>query len=334
MGGLRLVFGAVAVLFVVIGLFTSYYTVEPQSQAVIKRFGKVVAVTDPGLHFKLPFGIDRAVSVETARVLKQEFGFRTRRDNRGSQRSRFEQRPNQKDEALMLTGDLNVINVEWVVQYRIKNADLWLHRVRDQVDTVRDVSESVMRQIVGNQLGSEVLTVNRVAIANEARESMQKILDSYELGVHVSAVELQDVTPPKEVEHAFNEVNEARQQKERLVNLAEKERNEVVPRARGEASRILSEAQAYSAERVNKAKGETARFTAVLTEYLKSKEVTRQRLFLEMLDGVLPRIESLYVMDGQSAPPVPLLDLSTTAAGAYVRAAREAAATKQAENEK
>ena len=315
-GGFRL-FGAIFVLLLfVIGIFTSYYTVAADGQAVVKRFGRFTGTKGPGLHFKLPFGIDQQFFVETERVQKEEFGFRTTSTSRRP--SRFDDKSYQ-DEALMLTGDLNVINVEWVVQYRIHDPEKWLHQVRDQVGTIRDVSESVMRQVVGNRLGEDVLTVGRVSIAAEVKQAMQGILDQYALGVTISAVEMQDVTPPREVEAAFNEVNEARQEKERLVNLAQKERNQFVPRARGEASRTLSEAQAYATERVNVAKGDTARFAALVQEYKKAEELTRQRLFLEMIDEVLPHVESLYIVDSNTSAPIPLLDLGAAAGSRVIR---------------
>jgi membrane protease subunit HflK len=311
-GGMR--FGGILVialgLILLAAIFSSYYTVEPEGRAVVKRFGKVVAITDPGLHFKLPFGIDRATFVPTERVHKEEFGFRTLRAGVRTQYS------DQQfgDESLMLTGDLNVIVVEWVVQYRIGDPERWMHAVKENISTIRDISEAVMRRIVGNRLGSDVLTVGRVDVALRAREEMQRILDIYGMGVHVSGVELQDVTPPDPVKPAFNEVNEARQEKERLVNLAEKERNQVIPRAQGEAAQTLSEAEAYTAERTNQAKGEAARFTAILTEYAKAPDVTRQRLYLEMLDTVLPK-SNVYVIDKDAAGPLPLLDLTRRTSG-------------------
>lgn len=315
-GGFRLVLAILGALAAVIGVFTSYYTVEAEGRAVVKRFGSVVSIAPPGLHFKWPFGIDRATFVPTEIVQKEEFGFRTSVVRRGEP-SRYDRSGLNRDEALMLTGDLNVINVEWVVQYRIVDPDKWMHQVRDQRGTIRDVSESVMRQVVGNRVGGDVLTVGRVSIASEVKDSMQEILDEYQLGIHISAVEMQDVTPPEQVAAAFNEVNEARQEKERLVNLAEKERNQLLPRARGVAAQLVSEAQAYATERVNASKGQTARFTSLVEEYKKAEDLTRQRLFLEMVDDVLPNIESLYVVDGAVNAPIPLLDLG--AAGSKVR---------------
>jgi len=291
-------------LFVLYGVFTAYYTVAPDGKAVVKRLGRVVGVKDPGLHFKLPFGIETAEFVPTDRVLKQEFGFRTVVPG---QRTQYMKNDAMRHESLMLTGDLNVIDVEWVVQYRIIDPVKYLFRVRDQTEAVRDVAEAVMRQVVGNQLGSEVLTIGRVTIAASVQETMQKILDSYESGLRVTGLELQDVTPPDPVKNAFNEVNEARQQKERLINLAEKERNQLLPKARGEAQQTVAEAEGYALEQVNQAKGETSRFTALLEEYRTAEEITRRRLLLETIDEV--DLGGLYVLDKSTASPLPLFDL-------------------------
>ncbi len=306
------------VLVILIGLFTSFYTVEPEGKAVVKRFGRVVAIRDPGLHFKLPFWVDSANFVPTERVLKQEFGFRT---VGAARRTSYTRTGATKQESLMLTGDLNVIDVEWVVQYRIYDPDKYLHRVREPRETIRDVAEAVMRRIVGNRLGSDVLTVGRVGVAAEARDQMQKILDDYDMGIHVGTVELQDVTPPDPVKPAFNEVNKSRQEREQLINEAERQRNRVIPKAEGEAAQTVAEAQAYKAERVNAAKGEASRFTAILQEYRQAKDVTRRRLFLEMIDQVIPNIGKLYVVESTQSPPLPLLDLNSAgAAGSRKRA--------------
>lgn len=297
---------AIALVILAAGLFSSMYTVATEGQAVVKRFGAVVAVKQPGLHFKLPFGIDTAYFVPTKRVLKEEFGFRTVQPG---QRTRYTKTDKTSQESLMLTGDLNVLDVEWVVQYRIIDPDKYLHRVRNQTETIRDISEAVTRRIVGNRLGSDVLTVGRVDVAARAREEMERVLKDYELGVSIDTVELQDVTPPDPVKPAFNEVNEARQERERLINEAEKYRNQVIPRAKGEAAQTIAEAEAYRAERVNSAKGEAARFKSVLKEYSQAKDVTRQRLFLEMIDTVLPKVGRVVAMDRANQSVLPLLDL-------------------------
>ena len=298
--------GALIALAVIVALFTSYYTVEPEGVAIVKRFGKVVSTRQPGLHFKLPFWIDRTTFVPTARVLKEEFGFRT---IRAGQRTEYASSPEFAKESLMLTGDLNVIYVEWVVQYRISDADKYLHRLRNQTETIRVISEAVMRRIVGNRLGSDALTVGRVEIANLAREEMQAILATYDMGVHVQTIELQDVTPPDPVKPAFDDVNEARQQRERLINEAEKYRNKAMPRANGEAKKVVANAQGYAAERVNAAKGDAARFLAVYEEYRKEPQITRQRLYLEMIDSVLPNVGHVYIVEKGQMAPIPLLNL-------------------------
>lgn len=302
--GRWLLLAAVAVV-VLIGVFTCYYTVEPEGRAVVKRFGRVVKIVDPGLHFKWPFGIETAEFVPTERVLKEEFGFRTAQ---AARRSSYRSGSQAQEESLMLTGDLNVVDVEWVVQYRIRDPEHYLHNVRDREDTIRDVAEAVMRRVVGNRLASDVLTVGRVAIAAEVRQEMQEVLDSYEMGLQITGVELQDVTPPDPVKPAFNQVNEARQQKERLVNLAEKERNQVLPRAEGEAAQTIAEAEAYATERVNQARGETARFTALFEKYAQAPEVTKQRMYLETLDELGPQFGGVYVI-GSGTSPLPLINL-------------------------
>lgn len=311
-------------LLLVWGGLTSFYTVQPEERAVVKRFGRVIGITDPGLNFKIPFGIDRVQVVATERVLKQEFGFRTEADRRGTEvRTRYsgEALP---DESLMLTGDLNVIDVEWVVQYRISDPIKYLYAMREPERTLRDISESVMRRVVGNRIGSEVLTTGRVEIAANAREEIQTAMAGYDNGINIITVELQDVVPPERVQPAFNEVNEARQERERTINEATKRQNQAIPRARGEAQRTISQAEGYAAERINRALGETARFNAVFAEYQRAPEVTRTRLYLETLQDVLPRAGSVYVMrDGENAP-VPLLNIGSA------RAPEAAAATGNA----
>jgi len=309
----RLIAVVVILLIAGWGLWTTVYTVAPEGEAVVKRFGEVVRTTGPGLHMKWPFGLESATFVPTKRVLKEEFGFRT---TEAAQRSRFQKRGAEQEVSLMLTGDLNVIDVEWVVQYQISDPDNWLHRVREPRDTIRDVSEAVMRRIVGNELGSAALTDARPEIAAKVKEEMQRILDDgepgggdYELGIHIGAVEMQDVTPPDPVKPAFNSVNKARQEKERVINEAEKYRNQVIPKARGQANRIVAEAQGYKAQRVNRAKGEASRFSALLSEYQAAPQVTRRRLHLEAVDTVLPKVGRVYVIEPTGQQPLPLLDL-------------------------
>lgn len=266
----------------------------------------MVDITDPGLHFKIPFGVEQVQRVASARVLKQEFGFRSA----GQQEDRT--RYSSADftiESQMLTGDLNVIDVEWVVQYRIQDPIKYLYQQREPDRTLRDISESVMRRVVGNRLGSEVLTVGRVEIAQAARDEIQSIMDSYNSGLHIITVELQDVVPPVAVRPAFNEVNEARQERERMINEATKRANQQIPRAEGEAQRLIAEAEGYATERVNRALGETARFRAMLQEYTQVPDVTRARLYLETMSEILPGVGQVIMVQDEQVGPLPLMNI-------------------------
>jgi len=307
-GGGKAIIGAVVVLLLAIALLSSVYTVKTEDEAIVKRFGAVIATKPPGLHFKLPFGIDTATAVPKTTVLKEEFGFRS--SAVGGARTQYRKDPVHRDESLMLTGDLKIIDVEWVVQYRVSDTTKFLHQSKDPRKTLRDISEAVMRRIVGNSLGSDVLTERRVQVSNMAREELQEILDSFELGVQISTIELQDVTPPESVKAAFNEVNQAEQERERFINEAEKRRNQVIPRAEGEANQTIAEAEGYAAERTNRALGETARFDAIRNEFENAPEVTRRRLFLEMIDEVLPEIGRIIIMEDGAHAPLPLLNLT------------------------
>jgi len=305
--GRRIAAGAGVVLLVIL-LWSSWFTVQPEETGVVQRFGAVVRTVGPGLHFKIPYGIENVRLVPTARVLKEEFGFRTAASVPG-RRTQYADSPAFKDESQMLTGDLNVIDVQWIVQYRIEDPVRYLFRVREARQTIRDVAEAVTRRIVGNRLGSDVLTVGRVAVSTETKEEMQKILNDYETGVRLVTVELQDVTPPDLVKPAFNEVNEARQDREKSINQAQEQANREIPKARGEATRTITEAEGYSVERVNRANGEATRFRAVLEEYERAPEVTRRRLYLEAIGAILPEAKALYIVDGDQKALVPWLPL-------------------------
>ncbi len=306
--------GVVVLILLIWGGLTSFYTVQPEQRAVVKRFGSVKGITDPGLHFKIPFGIDQIQLVATERVLKQEFGFRTEGTRQGA-RSTYSS-AQFEDESLMLTGDLNMIDVEWVVQYRINDPIKFLYRMREPTRTLRDISESVMRRIVGNMLGSEVLTIGRVEIQQKAGDEIQEILNQYDAGIRISTVEMQDVVPPPAVQPAFNEVNEARQERERMINEAQKRVNQEIPNAQGAALRTVAEAQGYATERVNRADGESTRFSAVLREYKQAPTVTRSRLYLETLNDILPNIGQILVVQDGQVGPLPLLDVNRQAARA------------------
>jgi len=302
---LRFVGPIIAVLALLILLVTSWYTVQPEETAVVQRFGRFVRTAGPGLHFKIPLGIEKIRRAPTARVLKEEFGFRTISAGRVTQY----QRGTFSAESLMLTGDLNVIDVQWIVQYRIEDPVSYFFKVREPVDTIRDVSESTMRRVVGDRLGSDVLTVGRVGIASRVAEEMQRILSEYETGIRIVTVELQDVTPPDPVKPAFNEVNEARQDLERMVNEAQEQANKVIPRAGGEALQSIAEAEGYATERINRAEGEAARFLAILNEYRQVPEVTRQRLYIEAIREILGQAKGLYIVDSELKNLIPWLPL-------------------------
>lgn len=290
-------------------VFGSSYTVQPDERGVVKRFGKIVRTSEPGLHFKIPLGVESVQVVPTQRVFKEEFGFRTLA---GSGRSEYSNK-DFTEESLMLTGDLNVIEVEWEVQYLIEDPELYLTSISDPVLALRDVSEAVMRRIVGNHVGSHVLTTARADIQNKSRDELQSIMTSLNAGLHIQTVQLQDVVPPARVKPAFNEVNVARQERERMINDADKRRNQLIPRVQGEARQTVAQAQGYATERVNRAWGEANRFEAILAEYRQAPEVTRSRMYLESVGKVFPSVGSIIVApEGQSAP-LPLLNLSPAA---------------------
>lgn len=296
-------------LIAIVALFlvsSSWFTVQPEETALVLRFGKVVRTQGPGLHFKWPYGIEQVIHVPTARVLKEEFGFRTTAsDDRRSSYSAT----GYADESLMLTGDLNVIDVQWIAQFRIEDPVRFLFALRDTPRTIRDISESVMRRVVGNRLGSDVLTVGRVEVSREVRDEMQRILDEYGAGVRMITVELQDVTPPDPVKPAFNEVNEARQDRERTINQAQEQANREIPKARGEAERMVTEAEGTAVERVNRARGEAERFNAIYTEYRAVPDVTRRRLYLEAMTAIVPQVKDVYVVDESQKAMLPFLSL-------------------------
>ncbi|CAI8043773.1 Protein HflK [Geodia barretti] len=268
-------------------------------------FGKSVRQAEPGLHFKLPFGIERAINVPVRKVFKEEFGFRTLR---AGVRTQYDTR-DFAEESLLLTGDLNIADVEWVVQYKIKDPKNFLFSVRNPQRTLRDLTESVMSRIIGDRTVSEVLTIGRIEIAAEVEEHLQQLLDLYQTGLDVAGVTLQDVNPPEEVKAAFNAVNEAKQEKERLINEAWRDYNQSVPKSKGLALQMISEAQGYALKRVNEAQGDADRFKAIRTEYQKAKEVTRRRLYLEAMQEFLPQLKEIYIIDGNTNSPIPILQL-------------------------
>lgn len=289
---------------VAVGLMVqnSIYTVPAESVGVVLRFGKYIKEVDPGLHFKFP-GIDSVQMVQVRRQLKQEFGFGTPDSTNPTQSSP----PNQwVQETTMVTGDLNSALVEWVIQYRIARPYEYLFKVRRPGETLRDVSESVMREIVGDRTVDEVLTIGRQEIESEALNRMQEVVNLYEMGLTIDQVQLKDVNPPKAVQASFDEVNQAQQERERMINLANGEYNKAVPRAAGQADQRIRSSEGYATNRINRALGDATRFEALLTEYVKAPEVTRRRIYLETLAEVLPRLETKIVLDEQTERMLPL----------------------------
>ncbi|MBN2528651.1 MAG: FtsH protease activity modulator HflK [Deltaproteobacteria bacterium] len=309
--GKRIVLLIIAVVFIFVFAWTCWFTVQPEETGIVQRFGKVMRSADPGLHFKMPFGIETVKLVPTARVLKEEFGFRTVSSTPG-EKTRYDSSDSFKDESLMLTGDLNVIDVQWIIQYRIEDPVRYLFHVRNTPKTIRDTSEAIMRRAVGNRLGSDVLTTGRVAVATEAKMEIQKVLNEYDTGVRLVTVELQDVTPPDTVKPAFNEVNESRQDKEQTINKAQERANREIPKARGVAAQSISEAEGYALERVNRAEGEATRFSAILAEYKGAPTVTRRRLYLEAMNRFLKGMKQLYIFDKDQKAMVPTFSLESS----------------------
>ena len=299
------------ILFVILGvlilvsLATSFYTVEADEIAVVLMFGKSVRQTEPGLHFKLPFGIENAEKVQVRKVFKEEFGFRTLKPGRRTQYDPGDF----GGESLLLTGDLNIADVQWVVQYKINDPEKYLFSVKEPRQALRDLSESVMSRVTGDRIVNEVLTVGRIEIAAEVEQHLQALLDLYETGLDVATVTLQDVNPPEKVKSAFNAVNEAKQEKERLINEAWRDYNQSVPKSKGLAQQQISEAEGYALKRVNQAQGDADKFNAIRAEYQKAKEVTRQRLYLETMQAVLPQVKEIYVIDDKANTPIPILQL-------------------------
>lgn len=297
---------AIAVLILLYVGYSSYYTVSAESVGVLQRFGHYHKVVDPGLHFKIPFGVDTVTQVPIKRQLKEEFGF-------GTPGATFKQQSTPQRqwdlETTIVTGDLNTALVEWVIQFRIEEAYEFLFKVRDPGEALRDISESVMREVVGDRTVDEVLTIGRQDIETSAQVKMQEVVNLYEMGLRIDQVQLKNVNPPKPVQASFDEVNEAQQERERMINVARGEYNKAVPRARGTADQNIQSAEGYAIQRVNQAEGDAAKFNALLTEYIKAPEVTERRLYLETMAAVLPKVDQKIVLDTKASNVLPLLNL-------------------------
>lgn len=291
----------------VIALWTSYYTVPAESEGVVLRFGKYILKVPPGLHFKLPFGIDEVIKVPTQRQLKLEFGLTTAGYTNPDQVGKEPLK-----EKSMVTGDLNSALVEWVVQYRITEPETYLFDVRQPGQTLRDLSESVMREIIGDRTVDEIITIGRQEIEETALNRMRELSKRYHLGVSVNQVQLKNVDPPQPVQPSFNEVNRAQQDRENAINLANGEYNKAVPRARGEADQKIRAAEGYRFKRINEAQGDATAFSAVLEQYVKAPEVTRTRLYLETLGEVLPQAKQNIIVDESVQQILPMLPLPSS----------------------
>ncbi len=298
-------------LIVIAGVLTSYFTVPADSEAVILRFGKFHRKAAPGLHLKLPLWLETYEVIPVARTLKMEFGFGTK----GATNS-YQSRPQEWGaEQMMITGDKNSALVEWVVQYRISDPRAYLFQVRDPEDTMRDASESVMREVVGDRTVDEVITIGRQSIEVDALVKLQGLVDSYGLGLQIDQLQLKNVNPPRPVQSSFNEVNQAQQDKAKQINVANGLYNKAVPRTRGEADQKISSAEGDRLQRVNEATGDAERFLALFKEYQKAPAITRKRLYLEKMKEVLPLLKNKVIMDGEARQPLPILDLNNALGG-------------------
>lgn len=307
--------GAWVIVLIIAAVYlgsSAFFTVAVDEVGVIQRFGKYVRKTGPGLHFKLPSGIEKVSKVKVRFVYKEEFGFRTLR---AGVRTQYASDRAYDDESLMLTGDLNVAVVPWIVQYRIKDAYKYLFKVHNVRATLRDLSESTMRLVVGDRSINEVIS-SRKEIADEARGLLQKELDEADTGLSVSTIEMKKTNVPEPVQPSFNDVNQAVQEKERIIYQAKEGYNKAVPAAKGQAKRTIKAAEGYALDRVNRAQGDASRFVAQYREYAKAKDITRRRLYLEALKELFPKVGKKYIIDSDQKNVLPLLNLGRDGQGA------------------
>lgn len=286
-------------------ILTSFYYVDQDEVGVIRRFGKYHKTTEPGLHWKLPFNIDLLNKVKVKRVYKEEFGFRTIKPGITTTYSS----KSYDDEALMLTGDLNVLDVSWIVQFKLNDPVSVLFNIRHPFENVRDLSEAAMRQVIGDNSVTEALTTRKNEINFEVKKILQSTLDQYQSGIQIERIELQEVLPPGPVTASFNDVNEAEQEREKVINESWEAYNKVIPKARGQAEQTIKEAEGYALARVKKAEGDAAKFLETWNAYKNAKDVTRRRLYLETLEEIIPRAGKIYVFEPKANNVLPLLKL-------------------------
>jgi membrane protease subunit HflK len=286
-------------------LFSAVFTIQPEEVGIVLRFGKYIRTAEPGLNFKLPAPMERVLKVPVQRQLKQEFGFQT---VEAGVKTRYSDRKFDA-ESLMLTGDLNVVVVEWIAQYRVADPYKYLFRVRNVTKTFRDMNEAVMRAVVGDRSVDEVITIGRLEIENQAKLMLQELCNQYETGIQVEQIVLRSVDPPDPVKPSFNEVNQAEQERERAINEARGEYNRVIPKARGEADQLIEQAEGYAIDRVNRAKGDASLFDEVYAAYRRAPEVTRRRIFLETMETIYPAMQRKILLDNGLQGVLPLLQL-------------------------
>ncbi len=294
----------ILVILVALAL-TTFYTVKQNEVGIVQFFGRYVRTAQPGLNFKLPFGIEKVTKVNVREIQTAEFGFSTARVD---MRSRFKSGGENVSESLMLTGDLNVAVVPWIVQFRVKNPYDFLFKVLDVRRLLRDMSEASMRLVVGDRSINEVIS-KRDEIAVEARGLLQTELDQAETGIHIVTIEMKKTNVPPPVQPSFNEVNQAVQEKEQMIYQAKEDYNKAIPAARGEAERTIKGAEGYALDRVNRAKGDAARFVALYKEYINAKDVTKRRLYLETIKNTFPKLGQKFIIDSDQKNVLPFLNL-------------------------
>jgi membrane protease subunit HflK len=290
-------------------LLSSWFTIAPEEAGLVLRFGRYARTVPSGLHLKLPRPIETVVKVPVERQLKEEFGFRTE-STAGTRRTYSKE--DLSAESLMLTGDLNVAVVEWTAQYRIRDPYKFLFKVRSVQKTFRDMNETVMREVVGDRSVNEVLTVGRQEIAAEVEQRLQALCEQYETGIKVEQIVLQDVNPPDPVKPSFNEVNQAQQEREKLINQARSDYNQIIPKAKGQAQQTLEQAAGFATDRVNRARGDAELFIKVHAAYQRAPEVTRRRMYLETMSEIYPKVKRKVVLDEKLKGILPLLPMPGT----------------------
>ena len=295
----------IVLILIVALIITSVFTVKQNEVGIVQFFGRYVRTVDPGLNFKLPLGIEKVTKVNVREIQTEEFGFST---TEVQVRSRFRSGNENVSESLMLTGDLNVAVVPWIVQFRIENPYNFLFKVRDVRRLLRDMSEAAMRLVVGDRSVDEVIN-KRDEIAVEARGLLQAELDQAESGIHIVTIEMKKTSVPPPVQPSWNEVNQSEQEKEQMILQAKEDYNKAIPAARGEADRTIKAAEGYALNRVNRAKGDAARFVALYNEYTKAKDVTKRRLYLETIKQTFPKLGQKFIIDADQKNLLPLLNL-------------------------